>query len=137
MKKSIPFILLVIISCSNVNEEAKQEYYKNAKFQHGIKVVDVRPTNVPDFNMQQAKLGKKVYMSYCYDCHGKEGRGNGPFADVLDKKPRDLQKIIGRVEHFDFYMKVSQWRSNMPGWNNPITKEQISQINHYLKSLKK
>jgi len=34
--------------------------------------------------------GKVVYESYCAGCHGVDGKGNGPAADMLIVKPRDF-----------------------------------------------
>ena len=37
--------------------------------------------------------GKQMYMSYCAPCHGVYGRGNGPVASNLRKKPADLSAL--------------------------------------------
>lgn len=42
------------------------------------------------------KLGETEFMSQCASCHGAEGRGDGPVASVLTKKPSDLTKITER-----------------------------------------
>lgn len=34
--------------------------------------------------------GKGNFMQFCAQCHGKEGRGDGPVAQGLDTQPRDL-----------------------------------------------
>lgn len=34
--------------------------------------------------------GKGSFMQFCAQCHGKEGRGDGPVAQGLDTQPRDL-----------------------------------------------
>ena len=39
------------------------------------------------------KLGQFQYMSSCAACHGADGKGNGPVAEVLSKKPADLTQI--------------------------------------------
>lgn len=33
--------------------------------------------------------GRKIYLRDCAPCHGREGKGDGPSAAVLDPKPRD------------------------------------------------
>ena len=37
-----------------------------------------------------AALGKSLYESKCVACHGREGKGNGPAAAVLNPRPRDF-----------------------------------------------
>lgn len=39
-------------------------------------------------------LGKEVYDTYCVGCHGVDGDGNGPAADMLIVKPRDFTSGI-------------------------------------------
>lgn len=37
--------------------------------------------------------GKLEYRSHCASCHGPNGKGDGPVAAVLTKKPADLTQI--------------------------------------------
>jgi mono/diheme cytochrome c family protein len=37
--------------------------------------------------------GSELYHQYCAVCHGAEGKGNGPVADILKKKPADLTRL--------------------------------------------
>ena len=34
--------------------------------------------------------GKKLYLTYCFTCHGKDGKGDGYAARYQPVKPRDL-----------------------------------------------
>jgi mono/diheme cytochrome c family protein len=36
--------------------------------------------------------GAQLFRNHCAPCHGTSGRGNGPVADVLRKRPADLTK---------------------------------------------
>ncbi len=40
--------------------------------------------------------GKKLYEDYCQTCHGAGGRGDGPLANDLTKRPADLTRIAAR-----------------------------------------
>jgi len=44
---------------------------------------------------QSAKLdlGKKEYMANCANCHGLDGKGNGPYSDLLRKSPPNLTTL--------------------------------------------
>lgn len=35
--------------------------------------------------------GEEIYQSVCADCHGEEGRGDGPLAVAFDPQPVDFQ----------------------------------------------
>ena len=37
--------------------------------------------------------GKTAYLRYCSSCHGTEGKGNGPLANLFTTKPTDLTQI--------------------------------------------
>lgn len=43
-----------------------------------------------------ATSGKKMYLAYCATCHGKEGKGDGPVAEVLKVPPPDLTTLSKR-----------------------------------------
>src|SRR3990172_2134667 len=35
-------------------------------------------------------VGRRLFMTHCYTCHGVTGRGDGPAAARLEPKPRNL-----------------------------------------------
>ncbi|SFG53344.1 Cytochrome C oxidase, cbb3-type, subunit III [Palleronia marisminoris] len=37
--------------------------------------------------------GEQVYQTQCAACHGAEGRGDGPLAQRLDRRPADLTQL--------------------------------------------
>ncbi|HVA41268.1 MAG TPA: cytochrome c [Candidatus Binataceae bacterium] len=49
-----------------------------------------RPEMVPP---GKVTMGSLEYRSHCAQCHGPEGKGDGPVAAVLTKKPADLTQI--------------------------------------------
>ena len=40
--------------------------------------------------------GREMFHSYCADCHGLDGKGNGPVAAVLRIMPPDLTTLVQR-----------------------------------------
>lgn len=53
---------------------------------------------------QAADIGKQEYETYCALCHGKSGKGDGPFGGIINKKVVDLTVLAknnGGVFPFD------------------------------------
>ena len=49
-----------------------------------------------------AQDGHDTYLRYCASCHGPEGRGDGPLAASLSKRPADLTQIAKKSGgHYD------------------------------------
>lgn len=38
-------------------------------------------------------FGQQEFQSRCASCHGRDGKGNGPIADLLRKSPPDLTQL--------------------------------------------
>jgi mono/diheme cytochrome c family protein len=38
-------------------------------------------------------FGKREYVSNCANCHGMDGKGNGPYSDLLKKSPPNLTTL--------------------------------------------
>jgi len=47
--------------------------------------------------MPKATLGKVLFTEHCAQCHGADGKGHGPIADVLKTTPADLTTISKRA----------------------------------------
>ncbi len=44
----------------------------------------------------EAPTGAEDFATYCAACHGTSGRGDGPAAAGLDRKPADLTGLVAR-----------------------------------------
>ncbi|SFP89902.1 c-type cytochrome [Tranquillimonas alkanivorans] len=42
---------------------------------------------------EQVPSGQALYFTYCADCHGPAGEGDGPLADDLARRPADLTAL--------------------------------------------
>ena len=40
--------------------------------------------------------GKQLFIAYCASCHGVDGRGSGPVARELKRRPTDLTHLAAR-----------------------------------------
>lgn len=71
--------------------------------------------------------GQSVYKAYCAACHGADGKGHGPAAPALKRKPIDLtaiakhnQGIFPRMTLEDVIIRGDKWKAHgskeMPTW---------------------
>jgi mono/diheme cytochrome c family protein len=68
--------------------------------------------------------GRALYEDYCQTCHGPAGRGDGPSAAGLSRRPADLTRIsarnggtfplVGVMSTIDGYTRVGRGGTVMP-----------------------
>ena len=108
----------------------------------GIKMEPVQATPVA----ADLEAGKKLYQRYCTQCHGDEGKGDGPAADLLYPRPRDFTMAIFKVRttlsgqlptDHDLFRSISDGLTGtaMPAWKKYLTEQERWQLVHYVKSL--
>ncbi|MEE8483244.1 MAG: c-type cytochrome [Nitrospinota bacterium] len=101
------------------------------------------PTMPP---IDYVELGKKVYeKAKCYECHGKEGRGDGEKADKLKDdwfKPIRLrnfrEEILKRgLEIEDIYLTVATGLDGTPmdSQSKALSEEEMLAVSYYVQSL--
>ena len=76
----------------------------------------------------QSLSGGDLFRSYCATCHGRDGKGDGPVASALNRRPADLTTIAkrnggrypkDRLERFiagDREATLAHGSSEMPVW---------------------
>lgn len=79
--------------------------------------------------------GRSLYKANCQICHGLEGKGDGPFAKTLKKKPSDLVLLARRYPRHRFFMRISYGKGAMPAWRDQFSTEELWHITNYVKSL--
>jgi mono/diheme cytochrome c family protein len=69
----------------------------NPQFLYGIVLAMLGTSVLPDHSVAQEQVvltsGKKEFQQYCATCHGPEGKGDGPMAELLKKRPADLTHL--------------------------------------------
>ena len=113
-----------------------------------IKKAAIQPTNAGD--------GKAMFAEYCAACHGSGGRGDGPAAAALKKRPADLTQLARKNNGSFPDVQVQNYivgdtavmahgTRDMPIWGdlfhslNPVdrseTRIRVSVLTAYVKSL--
>jgi mono/diheme cytochrome c family protein len=94
----------------------------------------------------QADVGRTEYILRCGSCHGIDGKGSGPVAETLRRRPPDLTLLAknnGGVFPGDVLFRIIDGRKTlrahgnyeMPVWGGNVSPDRISAINNYLRSL--
>lgn len=131
--------MVLLSSCGNVNTESQLFYKNKIPFRHGIiprpNQIDHGKPKVQPLNALAVKRGKGVYQDNCLNCHGPKADGNGPMAEDLVVRPKNLVKLAKKVPNFKFYMMISQWQGQMPGWRSALTKSELADVEQFIRSL--
>jgi mono/diheme cytochrome c family protein len=81
--------------------------------------------------------GGKIYKTMCRKCHGKEGKGDGPKAKSLKKKPRNYTEPGFFDEHPDGELKkvVIEGKKPMPSFREKLKDKDVDDVITYIKTL--
>jgi DMSO reductase family type II enzyme heme b subunit len=106
-----------------------------------LKMEPVKPTPVA----ADPALGKALYQRWCTQCHGDDGKGDGPAADFVYPRPRDFTLAIFKVRRtpsgalptdHDLFHIISEGLpgTSMPAWKRFIPEADRWQLVHHVKS---
>jgi cytochrome c553 len=125
--------LITIYSCSQINVESRKEFAEK-KESHGIVPLKILTTVGPyssslKYDEKIARRGKKLFINNCAKCHGPDAKGKNGSANLVKK--------LKSFPNFQFFISVSQWKNEMPGWKDKkeLTEKELNDITHYLKKL--
>lgn len=92
-----------------------------------------------------ASHGATLFDNYCWTCHGKSGKGDGPIAKVYQPRPRDLtdHAYVASRTDYDLYHAISQGgaamgrSAAMPAWGHVLTPQDMWDLVAYIRQLSK
>jgi mono/diheme cytochrome c family protein len=87
-------------------------------------------------NEKTIAAGKELYVKNCLACHGTEGKGDGPQAKDLEKKPGNLSdpKLWEQTDGALFW-KVTEGRKPMTSFEKLLTEEERWTTINYVRTL--
>jgi len=87
----------------------------------------------------KAYRGKTLFSQRCAQCHGEQGKGDGPLAEQLTNKPPDFTapSYAAEMSPQDIFDIISNGRMDkmMPPWKNELSEEEIWDAAAYVWSL--
>ena len=80
--------------------------------------------------------GEAIFQGQCYECHGRDGRGDGPRAHFIHPPPRDFTSADSRAR-FDrarLYRAIERGKRGtvMPAWGKVLAPQQIADVAEYV-----
>jgi mono/diheme cytochrome c family protein len=75
-------------------------------------------------------------MDSCAQCHGEQGKGDGPDAPMYDVVPTNFTDahMMAEMTDGEIFWKVSEGRRPMPSFKKRLTEEQRWQVVNYLRT---
>ena len=85
-------------------------------------------------------VGSRLYRSYCFVCHGEDGKSKGVVAVKMDMEPADLtaEAYADKNPEGLAVLIGGYWRnrsSNLPNWGQVLEKDELLDIAAYIPNL--
>jgi cbb3-type cytochrome c oxidase subunit III len=109
--------------------------------QNEIEPRALAPANIQEqsssFGTDKGNLnkGKSVYTSFCMNCHGTKGHGDGPVGQMLIPPAADLTSL-GEKSDKEILSTIRNGRPGtaMPSWKNDLSVQDIEDVLSYVRS---
>jgi mono/diheme cytochrome c family protein len=82
---------------------------------------------------------KKVYAEKCAKCHGDTGKGDGPKAKTLKKKPKDYtnKAEMAKLTDADLKKGMLEGKKPMPSYKGKLDDKTIDDLIAYVRTFAK
>ncbi len=82
--------------------------------------------------------GRDIYRIHCQECHGAEGRGDGPRAALLAPRPGNLVSAATSTKTDEELLAILAHgvpRTAMRGWSEQLSEDERRNVLAYVRSL--
>lgn len=82
--------------------------------------------------------GRDIYRIHCQECHGAEGRGDGPRAPMLAPRPGNLVSAATSTKTDEELLDILAGgipRTAMRGWSDQLSSDERHNVLAYVRSL--
>lgn len=97
---------------------------------------DVSPVQSATSSSGDSGKGKRVYGTYCVNCHGQSGKGDGPIGKSLVPPAANLT-VLGKKSDKDILRSILKGRPGtaMPSWKHDLSSQEINDVLAYIRTL--
>ncbi len=119
---------IVIASVFTFGQESVQKWMAPARAAAKKNPVPANETSIA--------LGKKIYERQCLACHGAQGKGDGPVAAHLEKRPGNLSNPkLWEQSDGALFWKVNEGHRPMPTFKRIMSDEERWPVINYIRTL--
>lgn len=133
-----PSVILLLLStgCFGLLIIKAQEASKNSTNVWTAPARAARKENPTPADDKSRARGKELFTAGCLPCHGPSGRGDGPAAAALERKPGNLSdpKMWLQSDGAIFW-KMSEGNAPMPAFQEAFSEAQRWDIVNYVRTL--
>ena len=113
----------LFLGCQSSEKSFTTEHNKQVR--HGWVIFSgPRPTKDDEKSSEVLARGEALYKKHCIQCHGVNGEGDGPRAEILNIKPANLTALTKDEPNHYLLFQINQGRSNMPSWKDVLSLKQ-------------
>ncbi len=141
LRSGVVIGILFAVLCHDASLPASAEQHMMQPRVPAEKLAEARALTSPlSDSLEMVERGRGLYngKGTCFNCHGKDGDGNGPVAAQLDPSPRNFQHHgfwRHRTEGEIFWViKNGSVGTSMVGFGDQLTDEEIWSIIQYERS---
>jgi mono/diheme cytochrome c family protein len=88
-----------------------------------------------DSTAESIAIGRTLYQNNCRQCHGDDGRGDGPLAGTLPVPPADFRVHVPYHKDEFFFLVISNGLGSiMPSFQSQLTEDERWHLVNFLKS---
>lgn len=136
MMGAVAFICMIVAACTHRGLSLRP---KTAVGVHATTAQPAVPIPAPP-TPRRFTQGEVLYLGYCADCHGWEGRGDGPLASILVAKPQNLRQRPELFTYSDAELvaRILSGKALLVPLNPaplPYTESEVSALLAYLQQL--